>query len=167
MVCISSAPTVDLHLSIPVPMERGGWAWGPHPRFPGVLASEYAYNGHEGCALVRAYAVTVARLLKPAEADRFLVYARGRVTGMITARDEWVWSPGRHAYRPTSERPWDTSKAAIRRYFEMTGIMITRQKFRARIGNTTPTQPTHVTQPVPIVVLPPMQPLRQVEGEAA
>jgi hypothetical protein len=135
MVCISSAPTVDLFLRIPVPMERGGWTWGEHPRFPGTLAAEYAYSGKEGCDLVRTYAVTVARLLRPAEADRFSVYARGRVTGMITAQDEWVWSPGRHAYRSTSETPWDTSQAAIRRYFELTGVLITRQKFRARIGS--------------------------------
>jgi hypothetical protein len=135
MVCITSAPTVDLVLCIPVPMERGGWAWGDHPRFPGLLASEYAYNGREFSALVRTYAVTMARLLKPAEADRFAVYARGRVTGMMTARDEWVWSPGRHAFRPTSDQPWDASQAAIRRYFELTGVLISRQKFRARIGS--------------------------------
>jgi hypothetical protein len=136
MVCISSAPTVDLFLEIPVPMSHGGWAWGPHPRFPGPLGSDYAYNGREICALVRAYSVTVTRLLRPAEAPRFIVYGRGRVTGMVTSRDEWVWSPGRHTYRPTSEQPWDESRAAIRRYFELTGVIFTRQKFRAAIGTT-------------------------------
>lgn len=133
MVCISSAPTVDLILAVPVPMERGGWAWGPHPRFPGSLAAEYAYTGAECVALVRAYSVTVARLLKPAEADRFAVYARGRVTQMMTARDEWVWSPGCHAYQSTSEEPWDTSRAAIRRYFELTGVVLPRKRFQARL----------------------------------
>jgi hypothetical protein len=77
----------------------------------------------------------MSRLLKPAEADRFAVYARGRVTGMMTARDEWVWSPGRHAFRPTSDQPWDASQAAIRQYFELTGVLLSRQKFRARIGS--------------------------------
>jgi hypothetical protein len=74
---------------------------------------------------------------------------------MIVARDEWEWCAEIRAYHQTSEHPWDTSQAAIRRYFEMTGVLIGRQRFRARIGDTTP----RMAQQRPK--------LRLIEGEAA
>lgn len=51
---------------------------------------------------------------------------------MVLARDEWEWHADSHSYRPYGE-PWDTTKAAIRRYWELTGINPTKQRFRARI----------------------------------
>lgn len=128
MTCDMPTPTVALSVAIPVPLSKGGWAWGEHPRFAGVLAEEYAYDGREMCALVRAYAVTLARLIRPSEASRFTVMARGLVTGVAVARDEWQWSEGRHAFRPTGD-PWDTSRAAIKRYWELTGELFTRRRF--------------------------------------
>lgn len=130
MVCITSAPTVDLFLFIPAPIDGGGWAWGEHARFAGVLASEYVYSAREAVALVRAYATTMSRLIRPYEAERFIVLARGRVTGMVLARDEWHWGAG--VYEPSDE-PWETWRAAARRYFEITGRMIERQRFRASL----------------------------------
>jgi hypothetical protein len=97
-----------------------------------VLASDYAYSGHEASALVRAYATTMARLIRPREANRFTLLARGRVTGLVLARDEWEWRTYEHAYAPTGE-PWNTFKAAARRYWEITGTLADRRCFRPRL----------------------------------
>lgn len=141
MVCIQSAPTVDLFVFIPAAIVGGGWAWGEHPRFPGVLASDYVYSAREAVALVRSYARAMAPQIRPPEAPRFALLARGRVTRMILARDEWEWSAREHAYTPTGE-PWETWRAAARKYFEITGRRIERQRFRASLSpqsrNTVP-----------------------------
>lgn len=129
MTYITSPPTVELFLIIPVPIE-GGWAWAEHPRFPDVLAEEYAYSAREATALVRSYGRVMSRMISPQEADRFAVFARGRITGMVLARDEWRWDHG--AYEPDGE-PWCTWRPAARRYFEITGRLIERQCFRSRI----------------------------------
>ncbi|MGI5408183.1 hypothetical protein ACQEV9_15450 [Streptomyces chartreusis] len=133
MVCITSAPTADLFVFVPGPIAGGGWAWTEHARFAGVLASEYVYSAREAVALVRAYGTTMARLIRPFEAERFTVLARGRVTGMLLARDEWEWSHG--VFEPTGE-PWETWREAARKYFDLTGRRIERQRFRADLSST-------------------------------
>jgi hypothetical protein len=131
MVHIVSAPTVDLFVFVPGPLGAGSWAWTDHPRWPGVLASEYCYSAREAVALVRAYAVTMGRLVTPREAPRFTVLARGRTTGLVVARDEWEWHQRAHAFEPTDE-PWCTWKQVARRYYEVTGVRIESRCFRAR-----------------------------------
>jgi hypothetical protein len=133
MVHITPTPTADLFLYVPGPLGHGSWAWSEHPRWPGVLASDYAYSGHEASALVRAYATTMARLIQPREANRFTMLARGRTTGLVLARDEWEWCPREHAYAPTDSEPWNTWKAAARVYWQITGRLIERQRFRPRL----------------------------------
>lgn len=132
MVCIGPTPTADLFLFIPGPIGQGSWAWVEHPRFPGVLASDYAYNAHEASALVRGYACSISRQMRPQEAPRFVVLARGRVTGLVMARDEWAWVRTSGQYEPTGE-PWITWRAVARRYWEVTGKLIERERFRARL----------------------------------
>jgi hypothetical protein len=129
MVHITPTPSVDLFLQIPCPI-TGGWNWAEHPRFTGVLASEYVYNAREASQIVRAYGCNLSRQIRPQEADRFAVLARGRVTRMIVARDEWYWASG--AYRPTGE-PWNTWRAAARRYWEITGTLMDKRHFRPRL----------------------------------
>lgn len=129
MVQIDPTPTVELFAQIPTPI-LGGWTWSEHPRFAGVLAAEYVYSGREASAVVRSYARSLAGLIRPQEADRFAVMARGRVTQMIVARDEWYWASG--AYHPSGE-PWNTWRAASRRHWEITGTLIERQRWRSRI----------------------------------
>lgn len=132
MTHIDPTPTTDLYLFVPGPLGHGSWAWAAHPRWPGALAHEYAYNAREACALVRTYATTMARLIPPREAPRFTVLARGRVTGLVLARDEWEYFPRERSYFPIGD-PWDSWKTAARRYYEITGRFIERQKFRPRL----------------------------------
>lgn len=135
MVHIIPTPTVDLFLLIPCAI-RGGWNWAEHPRFTGVLASEYVYSAREASAIVRSYARSMSRQIRPQEADRFAVLARGRVTSMIVARDEWYWAD--HQFNPTGE-PWNTWRAASRRYFEITGTVFeTHRCFRPRLDSDRP-----------------------------
>jgi hypothetical protein len=98
-----------------------------------VLASDFAYSAREASALVRAYATTVARLIAPREANRFIVLGRGRVTGLVLARDEWEWHQRDRGYAPTDDEPWNTWRTAARAYYEITGKLIERQKFRPRL----------------------------------
>lgn len=74
----------------------------------------------------------MARLIPPREAPRFTVLARGRVTGLVLARDEWEYFPRERSYFPIGD-PWDSWKTAARRYYEITGRFIERQKFRPRL----------------------------------
>lgn len=127
MVCAGSVPTVDLSLLVPAAIAEGAWGWAAHPRFPGVLASEYVYTAREAVAVVRAFARALAPQLNCKEVARFAVLARGRVTGMILARDEWAWVNG--AYAPTGE-PWETFRAAARRYYELTGQLIEQKHYQ-------------------------------------
>lgn len=132
MTHIEPTPTTDLYLFVPGPLGHGSWAWAEHPRWPGALAHEYAYSAREASALVRAYATTMSRLIPPREAPRFTVLARGRVTGLVLARDEWEYFPRERSYFPIGD-PWDSWKTAARRYYEITGRFIERQKFRPRV----------------------------------
>lgn len=132
MVSIVPAPTADLFLYVPGPLGEGSWAWSEHPQWPGVLASDYAYSAHEVSALVRGYACAMARQIRPQDAPRFVMLARGRVTGLVLARDEWSWVRTAGMFEPTGE-PWNTWKAAARRYWEITGTLIERQRFRSRL----------------------------------
>lgn len=126
------APTANLILTVPTSMGDVGWTWGEHLRFTGVLAREYVYSAREACALVRAYSVTVSRLVRPAEADRFRIMARGRVTGMVLCQDEWQWNTWARAYVP-NDAPWCGWDTAARRYWEMTGTLIGSQRFEAHL----------------------------------
>jgi hypothetical protein len=56
---------------------------------------------------------------------------------MVLARDEWEWRGG--LYVPAGE-PWETWRAAARRYFEITGKLIERQRFYANLDGI-PGQP--------------------------
>jgi hypothetical protein len=132
MVYIGPAPTADLFLYVPGPLGEGSWAWSEHPRWPGVLASDYVYSAHEASALVRGYACSMARQMRPQEASRFVMLARGRVSGLVLARDEWSWVRTSGQYAPTGE-PWNTWPAAARRYWEITNTLIERQRFRPRL----------------------------------
>lgn len=132
MVSIVPTPTADLFLFVPGPLGAGSWAWAEHPTWPGVLASDYVYSAYEVSALVRGYACAMSRLIRPQDAPRFVMLARGRVTGLVLARDEWAWVRTTGKYEATGE-PWNTWKAAARRYWEITGTLIERQQFRSRL----------------------------------
>lgn len=134
MPFIEPTPTADLYFFVPGPLGHGSWAWAEHPRWPGALAHDYAYSAREASALVRAYATTMARLVAPREASRFIVLARGRVTGLVLARDEWEWRQREHAYTPTADEPWNTWRTAAQAYYDITGRFIERQKFRPRLN---------------------------------
>jgi hypothetical protein len=77
----------------------------------------------------------MARLIQPREANRFIVLARGRVTGLVLARDEWEWFAREREYVPTDGEPWNTWKTAARRYWEITGTLIERKRFRPRLDS--------------------------------
>lgn len=133
MTCIEPTPTTDLYLFVPGPLGHGSWAWAEHPRWPGVLASDFAYSAREASALVRVYARAMADQISPREAPRFTVLARGRVTGLVLARDEWEWHQRDREYAPTDDEPWNTWRSASRVYYEMTGTRIETKKFRPRL----------------------------------
>jgi hypothetical protein len=130
MVCIESAPTVDLYLFVPGPLGQSGWAWVEHPRWPGVLASEYCYSAREASALVRTYGTSMARQVAPREADRFAVLARGRTTGLVVARGQWFWTPC--GYELHGEA-WNVWRQVARQYYAITGVRIESQRFRPRV----------------------------------
>jgi hypothetical protein len=131
MVCIEAAPTVDLYLFVPGPLGVGSWAWAEHPRWPGVLASEYCYSAREASALVRSYACNMSRQIRPREAERYIVLARGRTTGLVVARDQWEWAGS--GYAPHGE-PWNVWRQVARQYYAITGVRIESQRFRPRLG---------------------------------
>jgi hypothetical protein len=100
-----------------------------------VLASDYAYSAREASALVRVYARAMADQISPREAPRFTVLARGRVTGLVLARDEWEWHQRDREYAPTDDEPWNTWRSASRVYYEITGTRIETKKFRPRLDS--------------------------------
>ena len=124
-------PTAHLFLKVPVPMGTSGWSWGDLPRLAGCLAKEYAYTAAECMALVHAYGRTISRIVTRAEAPRFTIVARGPVTGRILGMREWQAQRGE--YEPVGEYlcGW---KAAVRAYWEATGILFEGKGFDARSG---------------------------------
>lgn len=115
-------PTVDVRVSIPVPIPSG-WAWGPLRRFPGVLGCEHVYSEEETIAVARVYARTMSLLIRPHEAERFVIAVIGQVTGLTVCRDQWVWRNG--TYQPEGD-PLSVYDAAILRYVEITGHLPTK-----------------------------------------
>lgn len=92
---------VDIRLQAPRRIPNG-WAWGEIPRYAGVLASESVHSESEAVAVARAYAVTMSRLLRPRDAERFVILLRS-AGGQVMCRDEWRYVEG--AFRPTGA-PW-------------------------------------------------------------
>lgn len=132
-VDLGPVPTVNLLMAVPVALGESGWSWGEFPRFAGVLAREYAYSAAECAALVKTYGAAVARLIKPSEAERFCLVARGVTTGAVLRRAEWVWNPYARGFVPDGD-PWCGWKAAARVYWEVTGELIGSQRFNPRSG---------------------------------
>ncbi|MGW6754563.1 hypothetical protein [Streptomyces sp. NPDC055006] len=132
-VDLGPVPTVNLLMAVPVALGNGGWSWGEFPRFPGVLAREYAYSAAECAALVKSYGAAVARMLKPSEAERFCLVLRGTTTGAVVHRAEWAWNFYARAFVPDGES-WCGWKAAARAYWEMTGELVGSQRFEPRSG---------------------------------
>lgn len=127
-VDLAPLPTVHVFLSVPVAIDGDGWTWGELGRFAGPLAREYAYSARECAALVRTYGTTMARLIQPKEADRFCIYVRGPVTGLLLHRAEWKWDQRAHTYKPDGE-PWCGWRPAAKAYFERTGELIDSKRF--------------------------------------
>lgn len=123
--------TATLALTVPVPLESGGWAWGELGRFPGELAREFCYSLADAVSLVSTYARVVAGLIKPGEAERFTITLRERVTGTIMRRAEFVWNIYARSYIPSGEA-WCGWKTAMRAYWTTTGRLFTSQRFDAR-----------------------------------
>lgn len=143
---LAPVPTANLFVMVPVALADGGWAWGELPRFAGVLAREYVYSAAECAALVKSYGRMVAAMIKPYEADRFCLTARGRVTGMILYRAEWVWNQYARGYVPDGEA-LDGWKVAARAHWEATGELVGSLRFQA---HTEPLTVPSTLQPVPI-----------------
>lgn len=127
-VDLAPLPTVHVYLSVPVAIDGDGWTWGVHPRFTEPLAREYVYSASECAAAVRTYGVMLARMIQPKEADRFCIYVRGPVTGMLLHRAEWKWDDLANAYTPNGE-PWCGWRAAARVYFERTDRLLDPSMF--------------------------------------
>lgn len=126
--------TVHLLLQVPVTMGHGGWAWGELPAYAGILAREFAYSALECAALIHTYGRTVGRLLQSAaHPDRFLVTARGPITGKVLGMREWQWSALSREFTPAGEYlcGW---RAGLRSYFELTGELFSAEGFHARTG---------------------------------
>lgn len=95
--------SVDLWLSVPIPLAGGGWKWGVLDRFgSGVLGTELVYNCTELVMVLRAYCVVISRMIRTAEADRFLITATGE---FAHARAEWGWVPSLRGYQSLAD-PW-------------------------------------------------------------
>jgi hypothetical protein len=132
-VDLGPVPTVNLLMAVPVALGESGWSWGELPRFAGVLAREYAYSAAECAALVKTYGAALARMIKPSEAERFCLVVRGKTTGLVLQRAEWVWNPYARGFVPDGE-PWCGWKTAARAYWEATGELAGSQRFSAHGG---------------------------------
>jgi hypothetical protein len=133
---LAPVPTAMLFLAVPVALDEGGWTWGELARFPGVLAREYVYSAHEVAAVVSTYGTMLAHMIKTSEADRFCISVRGRITGALVWRAEWAWDDHAHVYAPYGE-PIDGWREAARAYWNITGELISNQKFSASSGRLT------------------------------
>jgi hypothetical protein len=110
-------------------MSGGGWTWGEHVNFPGVLAAEYAYSARECQSLVQAYGRTMTRIMtRSVLGDRFSVVARGPVTGMVLGYREWAWSTALRDWEPAGDY-MDGWREAVRQFYELTGELIERRRF--------------------------------------
>jgi hypothetical protein len=133
---LAPVPTALVFLAVPVAIEGGGWAWGELKRFAGVLAREYVYSAHEVAAVVSTYGTMLTRMIKTSEADKFCITVRGRVTGCLLWRAEWAWDDHLHSYEPYGD-PIDGWREAARAYWNITGELISNQKFSASSGRLT------------------------------
>lgn len=129
-VDLAPSTTVELFLTIPVALEKGGWTWGELPRLAGVLACEYVYSAAECVSVVNTYGTMMSRMIRTCEADRFCITVRGRVTGALIRRAEWVWDDHVHQFAEHGE-PLDGWRAAARAYWDATGQLISSQHFEA------------------------------------
>lgn len=122
--------TVHLLLSVPVPLQGGGWHWGELAAYAGILAREFAYSADECRALVSAYGLTLGRLLQRRPPDRFQITARGPVTGRVLGLREWHWSAELRDFRPAGEYlcGW---REAVKVMYQQTGHLFEGQRFRA------------------------------------
>lgn len=125
---LAPVPTVNVLLAVPVSWGAGGWSWGELPRLGTVLAREYVYDAAECASVVNTYGTMMSRMIRTCEADRFCITVRGRVTGLILRRAEWVWDDHAHTYAAHGE-PLDGWRVAARAYWEATGQLIGAQRF--------------------------------------
>jgi hypothetical protein len=88
--------TVRLWVTVPEALVPAGWAWGPLERYC-PAASEYVNSDGELRAVLRTYGRVLARLILPAEGDRFAVSAR-TLSGVLVGRDQWLWDDLQGAY---------------------------------------------------------------------
>ena len=128
---LGPVPTVHLFLRVPVPLPAGGWTWGELPRYAGVLAREFAYSARECESLVHTFGRTMTRIT-PSRAlgNRFMIVARGPVTGLTLGMREWQWSDDLHDYKRAGEYlcGW---REAIRAYYRKTGESLEDKRFCA------------------------------------
>ncbi|MGX1133228.1 hypothetical protein RKD49_005418 [Streptomyces glaucescens] len=125
--------TVHLFLKVPVVMSGLNWTWGELPKYAGLLAREYAYSAHECASVVHTYGRTMGRLLQRQGPDRFMITARGPVTGNVLGIREWQWAAEPQEFRPVGEYlcGW---RSAVKAYFELTGELFSHCRFDAREG---------------------------------
>ncbi|AUG87319.1 hypothetical protein HOS59_gp55 [Streptomyces phage Rowa] len=128
-VDLGPMPTVHLFLRVPVPLDAGGWTWGEHVRFPGVLAREFAYTADECESLVHTYGRTVTRIMSgPVLGERFMITARGPQTGMTLGMREWHYSEDLGDYKRVGEYMcgW---REAIKALYLKTGELFVGKRF--------------------------------------
>lgn len=124
-------PTVHLFLRVPIPLEAGGWTWGEHRRFPGVLAREFAYTAAECASLVHTFGRTIARIMSgPVLGDRYMIVAKGPMTGLTVGMREWQYSDDLHDYKRVGEYlcGW---REAVKALYLKTGQLFLNERFCA------------------------------------
>jgi hypothetical protein len=173
IVCgdLGPVPTVHLYLRVPVSLPAGGWTWGEHASYPGVIAREFIYTEQECRAVVRSYGRVIGEAAsvngRPTLGERFSILARGNTTGLIVGLKEWRWCQREHLYEAASEylSGW---QEAIRAYFRMTGEFFGRGGFRDFVYSPELVRLDAIpTQPAPVTNLPHVRDKEDVPHEHA